>query len=80
MPKQSALILALGFIIGTSIIFFGLVSLGNSIVVAGSASKPSPQIDLKIVGDSSGSAAPIGLQLKGDSTRDPVLFLDKSKK
>jgi hypothetical protein len=80
MPKQSALILALGFIIGTSIVYFGLVSLGKSIVIAGSVSRPSHQIDLKLVGDNSGSAAPIGIQLKGDSTRDPVLFLDKSKK
>ena len=80
MPKQSALILALGFIVGTSIVCFGLVSLGKSIVFAGSASRPPHQIGLKIVGDSSGSAAPIGVQIKGDGNRDPILFIDKTPK
>ena len=80
MPTQSALILALGFIIGTSIVSFGLVSLGKIIVVAGSASRSSHQIELKIVGDSSGSAAPIGLQLNGNNSRDPVRVVDPTKK
>jgi hypothetical protein len=56
------------------------MSLGKSIVFAGSASRPPNQIGLKIVGDSSGSAAPIGLQIKGDSNRDPILFIDKTPK
>lgn len=65
MPKQSALILALGFIIGSAIIYLGLVALGSSINLAGRAAQPPDQINLKIA---------------GDSERGPVLFLDKSKK
>jgi hypothetical protein len=80
MPKQSAYILALGFIIGTSIIYLGLVSLGKSIVVAGSVSRPAHQFDLKIVGDNSGSAAPIHLQLNGTNSRDPIRVVDATKK
>ncbi len=79
MPKQSALILALGFIIGSTVIYLGLVALGKSVYLAGRAAQPSHQIELKIVGDRSGGAAPIGLELKGDSHRDPIFILDKSK-
>jgi hypothetical protein len=80
MPKQSALILALGFIIGSAIIYLGLVALGSSIYLAGRAAQPSQQIELKIVGDRSGSAAPISLQLNGNNSRDPVRILDPTKK
>jgi hypothetical protein len=78
MQKQSALILAIGFIIGSAIIYLGLKQLGSSIFLAGSAAQPHHQIDLKIVGDS-GSSAPISIQLKGDSHDDPVFIHEKSK-
>jgi hypothetical protein len=52
MNKQSALILAFGFIIGTIIICFGCVSLGKSIILAGNESRTPHQINLKILEDS----------------------------
>lgn len=64
MPKQSALILALGFIIGSALIYLGLVELGSSIYSAGRASQPPDEINLKI---------------GGNNSREPVIILDKSK-
>jgi hypothetical protein len=79
IPKQSALILAVGFIVGSVVICFGLVTLGTSIQSAGMAARPSHQMDVKIIGDSSGSAYPIVLRVKGESGADPIFIDDKSK-
>jgi|688.fasta_scaffold599457_2 hypothetical protein len=95
MNKQSALILAFGFIIGTIIICFGCVSLGKSIILAGNESRTPHQINLKILEDSPSLStefpdklevklvgdgnSPVGLEVNGKFINHPIRILNETK-
>ena len=94
MNKQSALILAFGFIIGTVIISFGCVSLGRSIILAVNESRVPHQIDLKLIGDSPlvssqfpdklevklvGGNSPVELEVNGKFINHPIRILTETK-
>jgi hypothetical protein len=62
MPKQSALILAIGFIIGCSILYLGLSKLAEYVFLAGRAAEPPHQIDVQVTG--SGFGEPVRVLTK----------------
>jgi len=83
MPNLSALILALGFIIGSAIISFGLLIHGKYVFQAGRAAQPHHQIDLRIPDHEIELKMPeqrIDLKIRGDNFSNPVNILDSSKK
>lgn len=94
MNKQSALILAFGFIIGTMIICYGCVSLGKSIILAVNESRSPHQIDLKLSEDTPllstrfpdkielklvGGDSPVGLEVDGKFINHPIHILNQTK-